>query len=67
MTAYFFLRPPDLFPCGDRASREDEDDGGDVQRPPDKECQGSSTAPHGGQPWEADKQDGAQRENHTHH
>lgn len=61
------MLPSHLLPRSDRPSSEDEDDGGDVKRPPDEEGQGSSTAPHRGQPGEADEQGGTQTENHTHH
>lgn len=61
------MLPSHLFPSTDRSSIEDEDYGSDVKRPPDKEGQGSSTAPHCGQPGQADEQDGTQTENHTHH
>lgn len=62
-----FLFPSHLFPCSDGSTSEDEDYGNDIQRPPDEEGKGSSTAPHSGQPGQADQQDGTQTENHTHH
>lgn len=61
------MRPSCLFPRGDGSPGEDEDYGGDVERPPHEEGQGSSTAPHRGQPGEADEQDGAQTEDHAQH
>lgn len=61
------MLPSHLFPGSDRSSSEDEDYGSDIQRPPDEEGQGSSTAPHRGQPGQADEKDGTQTENHTHH
>lgn len=61
------MLPSHLFPSTDRSSIEDEDYGSDVKRPPDEQGQGSSTAPHRGQPGQADEQDCTQTENHTHH
>lgn len=62
----FFLASH-LFPRCDGSAGEDEDYGGDVQRPPDEEGQGSATAPHGGQPGQADEQGGTQTDHHAHH
>lgn len=56
-----------LFPRGDRSSSEDEDYGSDIQHPPDEEGQGSSAAPHRGQPGQADEQEGTQTHDHTNH
>lgn len=64
---FLFLLPSHLLPSSDRSPGEDEDDGSDVQRPPDEEGQGSSTAPNRGQPWQADEQEDTQTEDHAHH
>lgn len=59
--------PRHLLPRGDVPAGEDEDDGDDIQRPPDEERQGSSAAPHRGQPGQADQQGGAQAQDHAQH
>lgn len=64
---YSFKCLSHLFPCRHRPSREDEHHGCGVQRAPDEERQRPSTAPHGGQPGQADEQERAQTENHAHH
>lgn len=54
-----------LFPRCDLSAREDEDHRSDVQYPPDEEGQRSSTAPHCGQPGQADEQHRAQAKNNA--